>query len=114
MMHYCYGLLIHTDRRIEVVRQKDGMTQGRWIRDILWGARYGNCAEVSAPGGVMLFCPGAAGEAPLNTGACEILRGRETVCGSALYLPGKEGDVYRLYSQDRAEREAKILGVLLK
>lgn len=114
MMHYCYGLLIHEGGTIEMVRKKDGMTDGRWIREVLRGVRYGSFTEVTAPGGVMLFCPGAVGEAPVNIGAGEILRGKETVCGKALYLPGKEGDEYRFYSQDRAILEQKILGELLK
>lgn len=111
---YQYGLLIYEDGSVEVVRQKEGVTQIRWIREVLNGMRYGNFAEVNAPGGVMLFCPGAADERPINQAAGEILRGKETVCGRALYLPGKVQDGYRLYTHDRADREKKILEVLIR
>lgn len=114
MLNYCYGLLIREDKRIEVVRRKDGMPSHRWIREILSGFRYGDFAESSAPGGVLLFCPGAAKVCPINRGAVEILRGKETVCGAELYLPGKDENGYRLYTLERAERERKILEVLLK
>lgn len=113
MNHRC-GLLIHEGGSIETVRMPDGMSQARWIRKLLDGARYGSVAEVSAPGGVMLFCPGAGESAPVNKGATTILRGKETVSGSALYLPGKCGTEYKLYTQERAEMEKRILGVLTR
>lgn len=114
MLNYCYALLVHENGGVESVRKKDGMTDVRWIRETLGSIRYGNFAEVTAPGGVMLFCPGAAESAPINTAAGEILRGKETVCGKALYLPGKEGDGYRFYSYERSIREKKILEILIR
>lgn len=113
-MNHKYGLLIHEGGSIEVVRLPDGMTQGRWIRKLLDGARYGGVAESNAPGGVLLFCPGAGDSAPVNKGATTILREKETVSGAALYLPGKCGTEYKLYTQERAEMEKRILGVLIR
>lgn len=109
-----YALVIHEDGWIESAARKDGMPERRWLRELLFCIRHGAFAEVHAPGGVLLYCPGAADSVPVNKAACAILRDREMVCGKAVYLPGKEGDGYRLYSRERAEREKKILEVLIR
>lgn len=113
-MNHKYGLMLHVGGSIEVVQLPDGMTQDRWIRKLLNGVRHGNAAEVSAPGGVLLFCPGAGESEAANNGATTILRGKETVHGDALYLPGRSGTQYKLYTQERAEMEKRILGVLTR